>query len=95
MEKIIKGLNYQPSDISNYDLENPLASISYFFVNHPIHESRTKLWELYKGWVYFASESPDGEESKDMIFFYGQLIEMLNLCYVFTEKNKEDRAVQV
>lgn len=93
MEKIIKGLNYQPADISNNDLENPLASIGYFFVNHPLDESRAKLWQLYKGWIYFASESPDGEELKDMLFFYSQLIEMLNLCYVLTEKNKEDKEV--
>jgi len=76
------------------DFENPLSAISYFFVNHPIHESRAKLWELYKGWVHFASELPDGEELKDMIFFYSQLIEMLNLCYVFTRKNQQVKREQ-
>jgi hypothetical protein len=94
MEEILKGLNYQPADIMDSDFENPLSPINYFFVNHPIHESRVKLWELYKGWVHFASESPDGEESKDMIFFYSQLIEMLNLCYVFTQKNQEGKREQ-
>lgn len=91
MEEILKGLNYQPVDISDNDLENPLPAISYFFVNHPLHESRAKLWELYKGWVHFASESPDGDESRDMIFFYNQLVEMLNLCYVFTQKDKQGK----
>lgn len=86
MEEILKALNYQPIDISDKDLDNPVPSITYFFVNHPIHESRTKLWELYEGWIHFAAESPDGEELTDMLFFYNQLVELLNLCYVFTQK---------
>lgn len=94
MEEFLKILNYQPVDISDDDLENPLPSIGYFFINHPLHESRTKLWELYKGWIHLASESPDGEELTDMLFFYNQLIEMINLCYVFTQKNKQDKSVE-
>ena len=95
MEEILKVLNYQPVDISDNDLENPLLSISYFFVNHPLHECRSKLWNLYKGWVYFNSVSPDEEEIKDMLFFYGQVVEMLNLSYVYTQKNKENKELQV
>ena len=90
MEEILKALNYQPADIRDSDIDNPISGMSYFFVNHPLHESRAKLWKLYEGWIYLASESPDGEELKDMIFFYNSLREMLNLCYVFTQKNKED-----
>lgn len=89
MEEILKVLNYQPTDISERDIENPVSGISYFFVNHPLHESRAKLWELYQGWIHLAAESPDGEELTDMLFFYNSLIEMMNLCYVFTQKNKE------
>jgi len=86
MEEILKALNYQPVDISDEDLDNPVPSITYFFVNHPIHESRTKLWELYEGWIHLAAESPDGEKLTDMLFFCNQLVEMLNLCYVITKK---------
>ncbi|RNL52491.1 hypothetical protein [Pedobacter jejuensis] len=89
MEEIIKVLNYQPADMLDSDIENPVSGISHFFVNHPLHESRAKLWEFYQGWMHLASESPDGDELKDMLFFYNRLIEMMNLCYVFTQKNKE------
>ncbi|WP_316753931.1 hypothetical protein [Pedobacter gandavensis] len=91
MEKILKALNYQPVEISDDDLNNPVPSMAYFFVNHPLHESRTKLWKLYEGWIHFAAESPDGEELTDMLFFYNQLIELMNLCYVFTQNTYEDK----
>lgn len=90
MEEIMKVLNYQPADIYDSDLEDPVSGISYFFVNHPLHESRAMLWKLYEGWTYLASESPDGEELKDMIFFYNQMVELLNLCYIFKEKASKD-----
>lgn len=93
MEDILKALNYQPIDISDDDFNNPVSGISYFFVNHPIHESRAKLWELYQGWVHLASESPDGDELKDMLFFYNQLMDMLNLCFIFTQKEKQNQKV--
>jgi hypothetical protein len=91
MEEILKALNYQPVEISDDDLNNPVPSIGYFFVNHPLHESRTKLWKLYEGWIHFAAESPDGDELTDMLFFYNQLIELMNLCYVFTQNTYEDK----
>jgi hypothetical protein len=91
MEEILKNLNYQPVDIYETDLENPSSGISCFFDNHSLQESRAKLWELYKGWVHLASESPEGKELTDMLFFYNQLVELLNLCYVFTEKNKAEQ----
>jgi hypothetical protein len=91
MEDILKALNYQPIDISDDDFNSPASGINYFFVNHPIHESRAKLWELYQGWVHLASESPDGDESKDMLFFYNQLVELLNLCYIFTRKVEQNK----
>lgn len=91
MEEILMALNYQPVDISDADLDDPMPSISYFFLNHPIYESRTKLWKLYEGWIHFAAESPNGEELTDMLFFYNQLVELLNLCYVFTQKIEKNK----
>lgn len=91
MEEILKALHYQPVSISDDDLDNPVPSIAYFFENHPIHQSRTKLWELYKGWIYFAAESPDGEELTDMLFFYNQLVELLNLCYILAQKAEKNK----
>ena len=77
---------YIKTDISDADLDNPVPSITYFFTNHPIHESRAKLWELYSGWILFAAESPDGKQLTDMLFFYNQLVELLNLSYVHCQK---------
>jgi hypothetical protein len=88
MEEILKVLNYQPVDIYEDDLKNPLTAIGYFFENHPLHKSREKLWKLYKGWVHLSAESADGDETKDMLFFYNQLVEVLNLCYVLTQIDK-------
>lgn len=90
MKKILKVLNYQPADIQHSDLEDPLSAISYFFEDHPLHESRAMLWKLYEGWIRLASESPDGEELKAMMFFYNQLVELLNLCYIIKEKASKD-----
>ncbi|MEH3115202.1 hypothetical protein [Pedobacter terrae] len=93
MEEILKALNYQPVDISDGDIDNAVSSITYFFVNHPIHESRAKFWELYAGWIHLAAESPEGEELTDMLLFYNQLVELLNLCYVFTKKIELNSAI--
>lgn len=93
MEEILKVLNYQPAEILSGNLENPLPAITFFFVNHPLDEARAQLWNLFKGWLYTAAELPDSTELEDMLFFYEQLVEMLNLSYVYTEmenqKNKE------
>lgn len=88
MEEIIKMLNYQPADIRDSDIDNPISGMTSFFVNHPLHESRMKLWELYQGWMHLASESPDGEELKDMLFFYNRIIEMMNLLLHIHTKTK-------
>ncbi len=88
MEEILKNLNYQPTDLYESDLENPLSAISSFFDNHSLQESRANLWKLYNGWIHLASESVEGKELIDMLFFYNQMVELVNLSYVFTEKNK-------
>jgi hypothetical protein len=70
MDKIKNVLNYQPADIHESDIDNPILGMNYFFVNHPLHESRAKLWELFQCWMHLTSESPDGEEVNDMLFFF-------------------------
>ncbi|TCC96792.1 hypothetical protein [Pedobacter psychroterrae] len=89
MEEIMKVLNYQPADVLDRYIDHPVSGMNQFFVDHPLHKSRAKLWELFQGWMHLASEPPDGEEMKDMLFFYNRLIEMMNLCYVLTQKNKK------
>lgn len=89
MEKILKVLNYQPAAIMDSDLANPLPAITHFFEGHPLDESKTRLRELIKGWLYTSTESYDDKELKNMVFFYEQLVEMINLCYVYTELEKQ------
>lgn len=89
MEELLKKLNYQPSSLSDGELERPEGVIREFFENYPIHETREHLWELYKGWTYHASEYVDSEQTKDMIFFYTQIIGLLNASYICAEKRKE------
>jgi hypothetical protein len=89
MEEIKKTLDYQPAGLSEADIENADSEMRYFFVNFPLHEARANLWELYKGWVYFEAESPEGEEMKDMIFFYNQMVSFMNFAFVVTKQTSK------
>jgi len=44
-----------------------------FFFNMPEAEVKKKLWGLFAGWVYQASETADGKEIAQMLFFYERL----------------------
>ncbi|SMC95074.1 hypothetical protein [Pedobacter nyackensis] len=89
MEDVMKRLNYQPSSLTNYELENPENVIECFFENYSIHEIRENLWELYKSWTYHDSEYTDTGEIRAMILFYTQIIGFLNASFITTEKRKE------
>ncbi|WP_316814783.1 hypothetical protein [Pedobacter nyackensis] len=88
MENVMQKLDYQPSSLSEYELEHPLQVITDFFDNYPIHEIRDKIWQLYKGWVNNSADFAEGEENAGMLFLYTQLIDFLNASYVYAEKKK-------
>lgn len=88
MEEILKGLEHQPVDLTQDELENPEKVISIFFDTHSLQQSRANLWKLYKGWIYDSSEYADKEETKKMMFFYTQLVEFINASYIYIEKKK-------
>nr|WP_162988792.1 hypothetical protein [Pedobacter schmidteae] len=88
MEEIMKKLNYQPNTLSATELNNPEMVIADFFDNNELHEVRDKLWELYKGWVNNSVDFAEGPENADMLYLYGQLINMLNATYISNEKKK-------
>ncbi|MBB5620976.1 hypothetical protein HDE69_002029 [Pedobacter cryoconitis] len=90
MEDVMKRLDYQPSSLSNYELEHPLEVVTVFFDNHALHDIREKVWQLYKGWVVYSSDFTEGKEATDMLFFYSQLIDFLNASYVYANKKKVD-----
>lgn len=88
MEELRKILDYQPSGISEDDIENAYSEMEYFFVNFPLPEARANMWELYEGWVHFEAESPEGQAIKDMLFFYEQMIKFINFAFVATKLNR-------
>ncbi|WP_316754612.1 hypothetical protein [Pedobacter aquatilis] len=88
IEEIKKILDYQPSGLSNGEIDNADAELEYFFVNFPLHEARANIKELYEGWVHFEAESPEGEQMTDMLFFFNQMITFLNLSYVVIRKKQ-------
>lgn len=87
-DKIMKKLDYQPTGLTNADLENPFGLIADFYDNNKLHETREKLWQLYRSWVGHSTGFAEGEENADMLYFYTQLIDLMNACYIYTEKKK-------
>lgn len=88
MENIMKKLDYQPANLSDYELESPLSTMSDFFDNNDLHHIREKAWQLYKGWVNYSVDFAEGEENADMLYFYTQLVEFINASFIYTEKRK-------
>lgn len=88
MEDFIQRLDYQPSSLSDYELEHPLEIVNDFFDNHALHDIREKVWQLYKGWVVYSSDFTEAKETIDMLFFYSQLINFVNASYVYTKKKE-------
>lgn len=90
MKKLLKTLNYQPVALTESQLENPWPSIINFYDNCPLHQARAQLWEMYKSWCYYAAQMPDEDELKDMLCFYGQLTDMVNLWYVMVRREEKE-----
>lgn len=87
MNNTLKKLDYQPANLSQEELQHPEVILASFFDNFPIHECRTQLWELYKGWTYHAVESADATQSVEMLLFYDQLIEFVNASFLYVEQD--------
>ena len=88
MEELLKKLNYQPSNLSESELKDPEEVIACFFGNYPIHTVREHLWDLYKGWMYHASEYADTEITMSMMTFYTQAINFLDASFICAEKKQ-------
>jgi hypothetical protein len=73
MKKVIANLNFQPNSLTERELEDPKIVLLDFFENHPIHEIRETVWELYKAWVNHMSEFTDGKSNADMFSFIPNL----------------------
>lgn len=92
-QDVMDQFNWQYADMDCHDLESPVSGMASFFTNYPLKETKAKLWELYKGWVESATILPDGNELKDMLYFYDQLVDMLNVSCVYTQINRNDKAL--
>jgi len=90
MEQIMKNLNYQPANLSADELANPADLMTSYFMDQPLHKSRSVLWDLFKAWLIRSSEFADEELINDRLSWYTQTIEYLNASYVQTEKMKAD-----
>lgn len=88
IKRIKKQLDYQPTGLTEAQIQNPLKLMTYFFTDFPIHETRENLWELYKGWIHHSSQYVDETQTKDMLCFYNQFTEFVNACYVYSEMKK-------
>lgn len=86
MEEIIKQLNYQPTRLSDREIQYPQEIIASFFLNYPIHEARANLWQLYQGWVYHSRDYANSEMIECMMMFYEQLIGFAEASYILAEK---------
>ncbi len=90
MEEILKNLNYQPSNLSTDEMENPMELMTSYFSNCALYQCRENIGQLFKGWLYHSSEFADEVMIREMLFFYTQTIEFLNASYVYTEKMKNE-----
>lgn len=90
MEEMMKKLNYQPTRLTDMDIEEPNSMISSFFVDNPIHEVRANIWQLYQGWVYHSCRYANDEMIEDMMLFYEHLIDFVDATYILTEKANFD-----
>jgi len=87
-KKILKKLNYQPTKLQVDAIKNPFVVMHDFFADYPIEETRDKVWELYKSWIYHSSQYADQELTKDMLCFFTQLKEFLDASYLYTQMKK-------
>ncbi|TKC58526.1 hypothetical protein FBD94_18085 [Pedobacter hiemivivus] len=88
MENIMKKLDYQPTNLSDYELQNPLSTMVDFMDNNDLHHIREKVWQFYKGWVNNSVGFTEGDENADMLYFYTQLVDFINAAFIYTEKRK-------
>jgi hypothetical protein len=91
LESIV-SLNYQPSQLTERELDYPAEVIASFFAENELHQIRANIWELYKGWVSSCIHFAEGKQYADMLFFYSQLIDFLDASYLQMQLNADELA---
>ncbi len=92
MKTLLENLNYQPHTLINEEIETPESVLAHFFFCHELHTTRAQIQEFYHAWQNIHAEAPDGQEIKNMVFFFEGLIDLVNASYVigYKHENKQD-----
>lgn len=70
------------------------TEIVHFFLNNPFEKTRKEFWEWMTAYIYFRGEIIGGKEAGESLFFYEQLIDMIDSLEGFLNKirNLEEMA---
>ncbi len=92
MKTLLETLNYQPHSLTESGIEHPESAIADFFTDHELHEARAKLQEFYHAWQYYHADAADGDQMKDMVFFFNNLIDLVNAGYVVNYRHEQEES---
>ena len=81
-------MDYQPVEMAENEFNNPLRELTDFFNGCPLHQVRTNLWELYKGWSHYMADYVGADDSREMLAFFMKITQFVNLSYVHVEQEK-------
>lgn len=88
MDKRYEQLNYQPCSLSENDIDYPKDYMGNFFCNYQPHEARSRLWELFKSWVFKEAEAGITDDIEEMLLFHEHLKELIEIAYVIRMNHK-------
>ncbi|SIT34043.1 hypothetical protein SAMN05421788_11493 [Filimonas lacunae] len=63
--------------------------VLHFFLNNPFEKTRKEFWEWMTAYIYFRGELIGGKEAGESLFFYEQLIDMIDSLEEFLNKIKQ------
>ncbi|GGH66640.1 glutaredoxin-related protein [Filimonas zeae] len=75
-------------------LKDIYVEVLHFFLNNPFEKARKEFWEWMTAYIYFRGEIIGGKEAGESLYFYEQLIDMINSLEGFLNKirNLEEMA---
>ena len=95
MKTHLNPLHYQPSTLTKAEIEDPSLVLTSFFDSHTLQQARQNIWEFYKGWVNYVSDFSDGELNANMLFFYSQLVDLVDASYLSMQRSKENLTKEI
>lgn len=89
METLLQQLNYQPTGLTDDDIEHPEHALAYIFDTVPLHVARANIRLFYQAWVLHNATTADAQDTIEMLTFVNGLISMVELSYVVVHRNEE------